>query len=103
MLAANVALAVAMARLVRTLIMRGAKLSDDEIWILTILQCNVESAPDSGLSPIEILNIVKRTRSDANTEWVSCQLSRLREVPVRDGSTVKLASEDALGHWRPHV
>jgi hypothetical protein len=102
-LATNIAIGVALARLVRTLMTRGATLGDATIWVLTILRCNVQSPRDPGLSPTDILDIVKRTMPEANIEWVTRELWSLREVPVRDGSSVKLASEDSSGRWRPHV
>jgi hypothetical protein len=42
--------------------MRGAILDDDMLLVLTILKCHVMSAEQPGLSPIDILQVVQRTR-----------------------------------------
>lgn len=102
-LAANVAICVSLAKLIRSLATRGAFLDRDVLSVLTILKCNITSPSDPGLMPAEILEIIQRTTPEADLAWLQQRLDFLKEVPTRDGAATKLASLDASGRWRTHV
>jgi len=102
-LSANVGIAVSLAKLVRGLLMRGGVLDRDSIHVLTVLKCNATVPGDPGLSPEEVLQVIHRTKPEHNIAWVNQKLGYLKEVPMRDGSRVVLASPDSLGRWRSHA
>lgn len=98
---AKVAIGVSLARLLRTLVMRGVWLDPDTLQILTILRCNVSTPADPGLSAEELLSVVQRTKPEADLGRVQRLLSQLNESPTRDGTTARLAFSDPAGRWRP--
>jgi hypothetical protein len=102
-LGVNVAIGVSLAKLLRSMAMRGTFLNRDDLQVLTILKCNVASPSDPGLAPDEILVIARRTKEDADLSWLQQRLDYLEDVPTRDGATTKLASADPSGRWRSHV
>jgi hypothetical protein len=99
----NVALGVSLAKLLRSIAMRGALLDPDTVLLLTILKATVRSPDDDGLTANEILTMVSSTQPNADLAWVQKRLDRLKDFPTRDGAVTKLASSDSDGHWRPHV
>lgn len=99
----NVALGVSLAKLLRSIAMRGALLDADTVLILTILKATVRSPDDEGLAADEILTIVSSTKPGADLAWVQKRLDRLKDFPTRDGAVAKLASPDSAGRWRAHV
>jgi hypothetical protein len=102
-LGANVAIAVSIAKLLRSLRMRGAFLNPDALHVLTILRCNASTPDDAGLAPSEIVAILRRTRPDVDLVWLQQRLDFLKEIPTRDGASTKLASADSSGRWRSHA
>jgi hypothetical protein len=102
-LGAHVAIAVSLAKLLRSLAMRGVFLDQDTFHVLTILKCNVVTQNDLGLTSNEILEIVRRNSADADLNSLEQRLDFLKEVPTRDGATAKLVSADSSGRWRPHA
>jgi hypothetical protein len=100
---AKVAIAVSMAKLLRSIAMRGALLDSDHALVLSILKCTVRSPDDEGLTPNEILTMVSSSRPNADLAWVQQRLDRLKEFPTRDGDVAKLASSDSFGRWRSHA
>ena len=99
----NVALGVSLAKLFRSIAMRGALLDPDTVLILTVLKTTVRSPDEKGLTADEILTMVSSTRPDTDVNWVQKRLDRLKDFPTRDGAVTKLASPDSAGLWRPHV
>src|SRR6266567_1332583 len=100
---ANVAIGVSLAKLLRSIAMRGAMLDPDTALILSILKCAVRSPDDEGLTPNEILTMVSSRRPHADLAWVQQRLDRLKDFPTRDGALAKLATSDSIGRWRPHA
>ncbi len=103
LLAANVAIAVALGKLVRALAMRGTFLEPEALHVLTVLKCNASKPHNPGLTHDELLTIILRTTPDADVAWLQRRLDFLKDVPTRDGATTKLVSEDSFGRWRSHV
>lgn len=99
----NVALGVSIAKLLRSIAMRGALLDPDTVLILATLRATVRSPDDEGLSADKILTMISSVRPNADLGWVQKRLDRLKDFPTRDGAVTKLASSDSDGHWRPHV
>jgi hypothetical protein len=99
----NVALGVSIAKLLRSIAMRGALLDPDTVLIIAILKATVRSPDDEGLTADKILTMVSSARPNADLAWVQKRLDRLKDFPTRDGAVTKLASSDSDGHWRPHV
>jgi hypothetical protein len=100
---ANVALGVSLAKLLRSIAMRGAMIDPDSVVILALLKSAVGSPDDEGLTANEILTMVSSTRPNADLAWVQQRLDRLKEFPTRDGAAAKLASSDSAGRWRSHA
>jgi len=102
-LGANVGIGVSLAKFLRSLVMRIAPLDHDALQVLTILKCNAGSSREHGLTPDEILEVVQRTKPDADLPWLQQRLNLLMEAPTRYGDTTELASRDQSGRWRSHV
>jgi hypothetical protein len=103
LLAANVAIGVALAKLLRALAMRGTVLDRDKLEVLTILKCKVALPSDAGLKSEEILDFLRTKRQNVDLGWLQQQLDFLASVPTWDGASTKLASADQSGRWRSHV
>jgi tRNA(adenine34) deaminase len=99
---AAIATAAAIFRLLHSLRSKGAWLDDDALRILTILQANVRTPADPGLTLEEMLTIVQRVTKHATAEWLLAQLRRLTAWPVPSAASVALVSESD-GRWRPHA
>jgi hypothetical protein len=101
---AKVAIAIAVFKFMRNMMTRGVWLEQDQIWLLTILRCNVHGPNTPGLTVEEILEVINRRTPLRNIDWVDGHLKRLTAVPTLSGANVAaLVSCDDLGRWRSHA
>jgi hypothetical protein len=100
---AKVGIAITLIQFLRRLIQRGVWLNEDEIRLMTIVISNARHPRDAGVTTQEIVEIMKRTSEEVDSEAVRLCMDRLTEMPTLDGPSAKLISSDSRGRWRAHV
>jgi hypothetical protein len=100
---AKVGIAMTLIQFLRRLIQRGVWLNEDEIRLMTIVIANARHPRDAGVTTEEIVEIMKRTSEEVDSEAVRLCMDRLAAMPTVDGASAKLISSDSRGRWRAHV
>lgn len=101
LIAGGLGVFVAAIKFFKNLWVRGVRLDDDQVRLLTILRCN--NSGGSGMTEKQILEVIQRNDPKHDLAWVERHLKELSEYPTPDKGITKLVSKDSQGRWRPHV